>query len=94
MSDNTIDKDLYNEMRAMEKMKRDKNLSDKKLNIITGGDSVLVDFDTWWIDVNRRKPLKPWLKEIIKADFGGRGLGKSGSIEEFDDALKTFGIKF
>ena len=51
-----------------------------------------VDFDAWFA---MRQPQIPHqhYKEIIKADFAGRGLGQYETISAFDDALKKYGIK-
>ena len=52
-----------------------------------------ISFDQWWMIVNKRVSLPYWQKEVILADFKGRGLSKLESEKSFDDALKMFGIK-
>ena len=51
-----------------------------------------VDFDAWF---SMRGPKIPpqHHKEILKADFKGRGLGQCESLEDFDTALKKYGVK-
>ena len=51
-----------------------------------------VDFDAWHTMRAGRIP-KHHHKEIIKADFKARGLGQCESLENFDEALKKYGIK-
>lgn len=51
-----------------------------------------VDFDVWFAMRGPRIPGHHH-KEIIKADFKGRGLGQSESMEVFDEALRKYGIK-
>jgi len=96
MSENTqIDLELHNKMKTMETAKREESLKDAKVTIITqGSDDNTIDFDTWWMDINRRVTLKPWIKEIIKADFNSRGLDKEEPIERYDETLRLFGFKF
>lgn len=51
-----------------------------------------IDFDGWW--AARAKLIAPQHhKEIVKADFGGRGLTTMETMEDFDDALREYGIK-
>jgi hypothetical protein len=50
-----------------------------------------VDFDTWYA---LRKDSIPGHhhKEILKADFKGRGINGDRSMETFDKALAAYGI--
>lgn len=89
-----IDIELLKQMRAMEVIKREEALKDTDVTIITGSNDEKIDFDTWWMDINRRVKMKSWMKEVVQADFKGRGLGKHESIEKFDESLRLFGIKF
>lgn len=50
-----------------------------------------VDFDAWFAMRGSKIP-KHHHKEVIKADFKGRGLGQYESLEDFDKALKQYGI--
>ena len=51
-----------------------------------------VSFDSWFHQRSKQIP-KQHLKEIIAADFKSRGLGNEATIEEFDKALKLYGVK-
>jgi len=87
--------ELHQKIKAAETAEREKTLKKAKITIITEDkDSDLREFDIWWMDINRRVDMKPWMKEIVKADFKGRGLSDKETIERFDDALRTFGLKF
>ena len=51
-----------------------------------------VDFDEWFA-VRELQIPKHHRKEIIKADFKGRGLSGYETMEAFDKALGKYGIK-
>lgn len=51
-----------------------------------------VSFDSWYHQRCHKIP-KQHRKEVIMADFKSRGLGKMATMEEFDKALKLYGIK-
>jgi hypothetical protein len=51
-----------------------------------------ISFENWWIVVCKRLNLKSWLKEILLADFKGRGLTEKESTAKYEDALKKFGL--
>ena len=51
-----------------------------------------LDFDAWHCMREEQIP-KAHHKEIIKADFKGRGLGQHESLEDFDAALAKYGVK-
>ena len=51
-----------------------------------------VSFDSWFAQ-RSHKIHKMHKKEIIRADFTARGLGKMAKMEEFDKALELYGIK-
>lgn len=51
-----------------------------------------VSFDQWWMMVNSKVSLKPYMKEIIVVDFKARGLSKNETAEKFDATLRVFGI--
>lgn len=52
----------------------------------------LVEFDVWWVMRSERIPPHH-MKEVIKADMNARGLTDKESLEDFDEALKDYGIK-
>ena len=51
-----------------------------------------VSFDSWYHQRSKKIP-KQHRKEIMAADFKSRGLGKEATMEEFDKALKLYGVK-
>ena len=52
----------------------------------------VVSFDSWYHQRSTKIP-KQHLREIIMADFTSRGLGKKATMEEYDKALKLYGVK-
>jgi hypothetical protein len=52
----------------------------------------LLEFDAWWAS---RGPMIPahHHKEILKADFAAQGLKAKASMEDYDKALKRYGVK-
>ena len=75
---------LKAKIKEMENMKREK-AAPVKLD-------VKVSFDSWYHQRKGKIP-KQHLKEIIAADFKSRGLKGEATMEEFDKALKLYGIK-
>lgn len=51
------------------------------------------EFDVWWA-LRQDKIPGHHMKEVIKADMMARGLSNNESLEDFDKALKQYGIKF
>jgi len=51
-----------------------------------------VSFDSWYHQRSHLIP-KQHMKEILMADFKSRGLGKQATMEEYDKALKLYGVK-
>jgi hypothetical protein len=51
-----------------------------------------IDFDAWFA-MRSKQISKQHHKEIIKADFKSRGLQQNESLEDFDEALRKYGIK-
>lgn len=78
-------KDLKAEIKMMEAKKREETApkapAEKK-----------VSFDSWYHQ-RKDKIAKHHLKEIIKADFEARGLGKEATMGEYDKALELYGVK-
>lgn len=52
----------------------------------------LIEFDVWHVMRNKMIPGHH-MKEIIKADFKGRGLGDKETLATFDKALANYGVK-
>ena len=51
-----------------------------------------MSFDSWYHQRKSKIP-KQHLKEILKADFEARGVKSESTVEEFDRALKLYGVK-
>lgn len=54
--------------------------------------STPVEFEVWFAMREKRIPPQH-LREIIWADFKGRGLGKTATVEAYDAALAAYGVK-
>ena len=83
MSENTEEvKDLKNRIKQMEREQR---------SVVVSKDKI-VSFDSWF---HQRKDLIPkhHKKEVIAADFKSRGLDKEATMEQYDRALRMYGIK-
>lgn len=52
----------------------------------------LMDFDSWWA-LRASKIPAHHRKEVIRADFRGRGISMKESVVDFDKALEEYGIK-
>jgi hypothetical protein len=52
----------------------------------------LVDFDMWYANRKNKIPAEH-RKEVLKADFRGRGLKDRASMQDFDEALGKYGVK-
>jgi hypothetical protein len=51
-----------------------------------------IPFDQWWADRSAILKQPPHMKEIIHADFKGRGLTAKHAVEKWDWAAKQFGL--
>jgi hypothetical protein len=51
-----------------------------------------ISFEEWWISRSKLVP-EVHTKEIIRADFTGRGLGEKAEPHEWDSALALYGVK-
>jgi len=51
----------------------------------------IVSFDQWWMSVNRKIKLQPWLKEVMFVDFKARGAGKMETEKRYNELLGLFG---
>lgn len=78
-------KELKAEIKEMENEKR------KELLKLTPKEKK-VSFDSWYKQRLHKIP-KMHIKEIILADFKARGLGKSETLDDFDKALKLYGVE-
>ena len=76
--------DLKAKIKEMESQKREASAPVKT--------DKAVSFDSWYHQRSTKIP-KQHRKEVIAADFKSRGLGKQATMDEFDKALKLYGIK-
>ena len=86
--------ELKKKIKEMESKKRDEILKKAaKVNVIqpAGEDSGKLSFDEWWMLTSKKLSMKPWLKEVVWADFNGRKLSKLESLEKYNHALRQFG---
>ena len=73
--------DLKNKIKQMERDQR-KPMPKQKT----------VSFDSWFFQRKEAIP-KHHMKEVIWADFRARGLDKEATVEQYDKALRLYGIK-
>ena len=86
------DKDLKTQIKEMEAKKRAESLASNKITFIQpDGESDKISYDQWWMVANKKKSLRPHLKEVILADFKGRGLSAKETQDKYDEALRLFG---
>ena len=85
-------KDLLKKIKEMEAEKMAKVMSSSDVKVVTADSTDKISFDQWWIMINKRFAAKPWMKEILRADFNGRGLSENESKEAFDNGLKACGF--
>ena len=78
--------DLMDEIKKMEAKKREEAM--KKVEKV----DETISFDAWWMLRSPKIPRKH-MKEIISADFKGRGLEGKQKAEDFDKALAAYGLK-
>jgi hypothetical protein len=52
---------------------------------------MLVEFDIWYAMRKAAIPMQHY-KEILKADFKGRGLKELETVDSFDKALQKYGV--
>ena len=84
------EKDYKKEIKEMERKKREEAL--KKAKVAPAASEEEVSFDQWYM---MRASSIPGIhrKEILKADFKGRGLGDKAAAEKYDEALEKYGVK-
>ena len=79
----------------MKQIKRDEDKKNKiaKEQEALDRTNMGTNFDTWWVDTSKRLNLAPHMKEIVWADFKARGLKKTATNKQYNDALAMFGYK-
>jgi hypothetical protein len=94
MSDNKTDKDLKSQIKMMEAEKRAKIMSSNEIKFIQpDGDSSKISYDQWWMLASKKIAFRPWMKEVIFADFKGRGLTKTETQDRYNEAIRLFGYQ-
>lgn len=88
-----IDTRVYQEMRRKEKERRKKQLKNEKVEVIVDDNGEKISFDQYWMLLNRKMELRPWLKEIMWADFKARGLSPHETEAAYNRASVQFGLK-
>ena len=87
--------DLAKTIKEMEMAKKQEAAEKQKaINPIPPvGEEPVISFDAWWAVIVRKIDIRPSYKEVIAADFRGRGLGKTATASAYDKALELYGIK-
>lgn len=81
-----MSKDLKKKIKEMEAAKRQSSATAQV------APETKISFDEWWIVLQKKKPMRPHIKEVIMADFKARGLGKEATAADYDKALELFGL--
>jgi hypothetical protein len=88
------DNNLKKQIKEMEAQKRAEILSNSNVSFIDpNGNKDTVSYDQWWMVANKKLKLSYHIKEIILADFKGRGYKTDETMERFNEALSLFGYK-
>jgi hypothetical protein len=91
MSKNKKDLELKQQIKAMEDQKRKENMA---VEVAVSSETAKISFDQWWVIINTKVQMKPYMKEILLADFASRGLTKLEEEQKYNDTLRIFGIKW
>ena len=88
-----MDQATKDKIKAFEAEQRAKAMEKvKDVKIVTpAGEENKVSFDQWWMMINKSAKLKPWMKEVVFADFKGRSLSREETMEKYNWALRQFG---
>lgn len=91
-ADSELDQEqLKKDIKAMEKKAREEAFKNRAESPgQTKSEEIL--FDAWFAMRSSQIPGRH-MKEIIRADFTGRGLGNKATAEKFDLALEKYGVK-
>lgn len=84
-------KDHKEEIKAMERKKREAAHKAAAAKPMSNSDKE-VSFDEWYMMRSASIP-KNHRKEVLKADFKGRGLGNKAELSRYDEALEKYGVK-
>lgn len=82
---------------AKKKWKQEQKQSEEKVlekpaSVVEVPKEPLVEFDAWYASRASRIPSQHH-KEILWADFKARGLKKMALMNEYDEALKKYGVQ-
>lgn len=86
-------KDLQKQIKEMERKAREEALKKaSEQESVEGEQPKDMLFDAWYAMRAQAIPSKH-MKEILRADFAGRGLSNKETVEKFDMALEKYGVK-
>lgn len=85
------EKDHKEEIKEMERKKRDAAHKAAAAKPVPPQGKE-VSFDEWYMMRSAAIP-KNHRKEMLRADFKGRGLGSRAELAQYDDALCKYGVK-
>lgn len=88
----TSKKNLMENIKKMEDEARQEAMESTTQEALEIKEPELVDLDTWYYLRIKNIP-EHHMKEIIRADFVGRGLRDYEAMETFDKALESYGVK-
>ena len=83
---------LAKQIKEMERKAREEALKKAAVQEVAEQSEELVMFDAWYAMRAGSIPGKH-MKEILRADFTGRGLGNKETMAAFDMALEKYGVK-
>jgi hypothetical protein len=86
-------KSIREQVRDMEKKQRASTAKKVEVKLVKSEPEASISFEQWWMLVNKKMDFKPWLKEVMKADFKSRGLGANEKESAFNAALEKFGYR-
>lgn len=84
-------KDYKEEIKEMERKKREEAHKAAAAKPMSSADRE-VSFDEWYMMRSAAIP-KIHRKEVLRADFKGRGLGAKAELSRYDEALEKYGVK-
>ena len=88
-------KDLTKTIKEMEMAKKQEAAEKQKAMepVPSANDEPVISFDMWWAITMKKINIRPSYKEVVAADFRGRGLGKTATASAYNKALELYGIK-
>lgn len=83
-------KELKKEIKEMERKKRE--AAHKAAAVAPAPANRDISYDEWYMMRSAAIP-KVHRKEVLRADFKARGLGKKADLASYDEALEKYGVK-